>query len=166
MDGSYLYRKYRSFTDAGEQGAMPGPPSRPLTGWKSVSEETYRSIASSIPLVTSGEPRAYFTKSMVFILIYCYYLLTYIGLVYTYLVGHVGHTGDQGAFRALTHGYTHWAYGRLEEMEVNVSHPAYCHVHCKTKPSMRTGLYHVYFLLGREGELATICSATCECAAG
>ena len=47
---------YRSLTDAGKQVAMPGPPSRPLTGWKSVSEETYRSIASSIALVTSGEP--------------------------------------------------------------------------------------------------------------
>ena len=93
-------------------------------------------------------------------------LSAHIGLVYTYLAGHVGHTGGQGAFRALTRGYTHWASGRLEEMEVNVSHPAYCHVRCKTKPSMRTGLYHVYLLLGREGELATICSATCECAAG
>ena len=93
-------------------------------------------------------------------------LSAHIGLVYTYLAGHVGHTGDQGVFRALTRGYTHWASGRLEEMEVNVSHPAYCHVRCKTKPSMRTGLYHMYLLLGREGELATIRSATCECAAG
>ena len=51
-------------------------------------------------------------------------------------------------------------------MEVNTTHPAYCHVRCMMKPSMKAGLYHVYLLLGREGELATICSATCECSAG
>jgi len=33
-------------------------------------------------------------------------------------------------------------------------------------PSMKPGLYHVYILLGREGEVATIHAATCECAAG
>jgi len=27
------------------------------------------------------------------------------GLVYTYLAGHVGRTGDEGAFQALTRGY-------------------------------------------------------------
>lgn len=90
----------------------------------------------------------------------------YIGLVYTYLAGHVGHFGDQGAFRALTRGYTHWASGRLQEMEVNTKHPSYCHVRCTMTPSMRAGVYKVYLLLGREGELATICSATCECSAG
>ena len=31
---------------------------------------------------------------------------------------------------------------------------------------MKAGMYHVYILLGREGDLAKICSATCECAAG
>ena len=74
--------------------------------------------------------------------------------------------GEQGAFRALTRGYTHWASGRLQEMVVNTTHPAYCHLRCIMKPSMKAGLYHVYLLLGREGELATICSATCECSAG
>lgn len=78
----------------------------------------------------------------------------------------MGRSGDQGAFRALTRGYTHWASGRLQEMEVNISHPAYCHVRCMMNPSMKQGVYNVYMLLGREGELATICSATCECTAG
>lgn len=32
--------------------------------------------------------------------------------------------------------------------------------------SMKSGKYHVYLLLGKDGELATICSATCDCAAG
>jgi hypothetical protein len=31
---------------------------------------------------------------------------------------------------------------------------------------MKSEVYHVYVLLGREGELATIEKATCECAAG
>ena len=29
-------------------------------------------------------------------------------------------------------------------MEVNTTHPAYCHVRCVMKPSMKEGLYHVY----------------------
>ena len=33
-------------------------------------------------------------------------------------------------------------------------------------PSVRSGVYHVYILLGREGELVTIERAACECAAG
>ena len=89
-----------------------------------------------------------------------------VGLVYTYLAGHVGRTGDQGAFRALARGYTHWSSGRLEEMDVNTNHPEYCHVRCTMTPSMKSIPYHIYLLLGRDGELATICSATCECAAG
>ena len=86
--------------------------------------------------------------------------------MYTYLAGHAGRVGEQGAFRALTRGYTHWASGRLEEMEVNTNHPEYCHVRCVMKPSMKTGAYHVYGLLKRDGQLATISLATCDCAAG
>ena len=90
-----------------------------------------------------------------------------IGLLYSYLAGHVGRDGDEGAFRALDSGYNQWASGRLEEMEVNTNHPEYCHVHCKMKPSMKSGIYNVYLLLARDGKLATtICEATCECAAG
>ena len=33
-------------------------------------------------------------------------------------------------------------------------------------PSMKSGLYHVMMLLGRDGEMATIETATCQCAAG
>ena len=55
--------------------------------------------------------------------------------------------------------------GRLEEMDINTNHPEYCHVRRTMTPSMKSIPYHVY-LLGRDGELATICSATCECAAG
>ena len=89
-----------------------------------------------------------------------------LGLVYTYLAGHVGRMGEQGAFRALTRGYTHWASGLLQQLEVNTNNPNFCHVRIAMKPSMKDGLYHVYILLARDGDLANICSATCECAAG
>ena len=55
VDGSYLYRKYVPLTEAGEQVSLPGHPSPPLTGWKSVTEGTYQTIAPSIPPVTSGQ---------------------------------------------------------------------------------------------------------------
>lgn len=84
-----------------------------------------------------------------------------VGLVYTYLAGHVGRVGDQGAFRALMRGYTHWASGLLQELEVNTTNPEFCHVRASMKPSMKEGTYCVYLLLEREGELAKICCATC-----
>ena len=45
-------------------------------------------------------------------------------------------------------------------------HPHFCHVRCKMTPSMKSGIYHVYMLLGKKRDLATIEKATCECAAG
>ena len=86
--------------------------------------------------------------------------------MYSYLAGHCGHGGDEGAFRALSRGYIHFASGRIEEIEVNVNHPMYCHVRSILKPSMKSGTYHTYLLLERDCELAIIYSATCECAAG
>lgn len=83
-----------------------------------------------------------------------------------HIFGHVGHVGDEGAFRALTRGYIHWTSGRLEEIQINTNHPQFCHVRCKMKPSMKVGIYNVYILLEREGELASIREATCGCAAG
>ena len=89
-----------------------------------------------------------------------------IGLLYTYLAAGCGRKGTQGAFRALQRGYAHWASGRLDHLEVNYRHPEYCHVRCNMTPSMKTGLYRVYLLLGKEGALATIKKATCQCTAG
>ena len=66
--------------------------------------------------------------------------------MYTYLAGHVGHDGDEGAFRALTRGYQYWASGRIEEIQVNTNHPEFCHVRCTMKPSMKMGHYNVYLL--------------------
>lgn len=89
-----------------------------------------------------------------------------IGLLYTYLATGCERKEKKGAFRALQRGYIHWASGRLDSLEINYRHPDYCHVRCKMTPSMKTGIYHVYLLLGKEGTFATISKATCECAAG
>ena len=95
-----------------------------------------------------------------------YQCLSSTGLVYTYLAGHVGRVSDHGAFRALSRGYNHWASGRVQEIQINTNNPQFCHVKCKMQPSMKVGVYNTYILLGREGEVACIMLATCECAAG
>lgn len=89
-------------------------------------------------------------------------------MVYAYLAEGVGHSAAvDGAFRALSRGYTHWASGRLDKLEVNAKHRKYCHVRSVMKPSMKQGVYRVYLLLElTEGNMASICTATCECAAG
>ena len=91
---------------------------------------------------------------------------SFLGLLYAHLAGNVGKTGEEGAFRALARGYTHWASGRLEQMEVNIQHPEFCHVRCCMRASMKADIYKVYILLGCCGNFATISTATCECAAG
>ena len=78
----------------------------------------------------------------------------------------MGRTGEEGAFRALARGFTHWASGRLEQMEVNIEHPEYCHVRCYMRASMKDDIYKVYILLGSSGNFATVLTATCECGAG
>ena len=86
--------------------------------------------------------------------------------MYSYLAEGVGRYEREGAFRALSRGYTHWASGRMEELEINTCNPSFCHVRCYMKPSMKSGKYRVYVLLGRDSVFATIATATCECAAG
>ena len=54
VDGSYLHRKYKALADAGQEFARPPHPSCPISGWRSVTEDTYHSIAPSITPVTSG----------------------------------------------------------------------------------------------------------------
>ena len=78
-----------------------------------------------------------------------------------------GRDGTQeGTFRALTRGYTHWASGRISQIEVNLENPMYCHVRSTMTPSMKQGNYHLWLLLGRNGDFTTVLSATCECVAG
>ena len=92
----------------------------------------------------------------------------YIGTVYAYLAEGIGRdlTEQGSTFRALTRGYIHWASGRMDQMEINTRHPEFCHVKCCMNPSMKPGVYHVYILLRRDGEVGNVCTATCECAAG
>ena len=88
--------------------------------------------------------------------------------MYVYLASGVGHdtAKEEGTFRALSRGYTHWASGRVTHIEVNLENPVYCHVRSTMTPSMKQGKYHLWLLLGRNGDFATVLSATCECVAG
>ena len=86
--------------------------------------------------------------------------------MYTYLACGTDHSPMKGAFRALTRGFNHWASGRLHQVQVNSLHPQFCHVRATCTPSMKPGNYHVYLLLARDGAVATVHTATCECAAG
>ena len=86
--------------------------------------------------------------------------------MYTYLAGHVGRSGNEGAFRALERGYNHWTSGRIQEILINTNCPPFCYVKCKTNPSMKSGTYVVYILLKGDGGIASIASAMCDCAAG
>ena len=86
--------------------------------------------------------------------------------MYTYLGCGTGGSQTEGAFRALTRGFNHWASGWLSQIQVNSSHPEFCHVCATCVPSMKQGTYHVYLLLARDGAVGIICTATWECAAG
>ena len=59
-----------------------------------------------------------------------------------------------------------WASGRLDEINVNIKNPMFCHVRASIKPSMKAGAYRVYLLLQSDEGLASIISATCQCAVG
>ena len=69
------------------------------------------------------------------------------GTLYTYLACGVGCPERQGAFRAWTRGYNHWAFGRLDQLQVNAAQPCYCHTRGTTTPSTKPGSYHVDLLL-------------------
>ena len=88
--------------------------------------------------------------------------------MYVYLASGPGRdVGKQeGTFRALTRGYTHWASGRISQIDVNLENPMYCHVRSTMTRLMKQGNYHVWLLLVRNGDFTTVLSATCECVAG
>ena len=91
---------------------------------------------------------------------YGHNLYMHAGTVYTYPSLGVGRSVTEGAFRALTHGYTHWVSGRMDYMEVNTHNPKFCHIR---SPSMKPGLY---ILLQKKNEITSVEVATCECATG
>ena len=79
-----------------------------------MTEDTYRSIAPSIPPVTSGMLHAGLQHGYIAMKSDSIYYTIQAWCTRTYLAGLVRSTDDQGAFEALAHGYTHWASGRLE----------------------------------------------------
>ena len=122
VDGSYIYRKYKSLTESGVQVELPlNPPSTSL--WL----ESCKTKQFSVNCFIHSSSYLRFAKlSMISSNVQVVSIST--GLLYTYLAGHVGRNGSEGAFRALSCGYMHWASGRLEELKVNSNHPEYCHI--------------------------------------
>ena len=53
FDGSNLYRKQQTITQSGIAVA-PLPPPSPLSGWEIVTDDNVQTMASKIPVVTSG----------------------------------------------------------------------------------------------------------------
>ena len=112
-------------------------------GFHSLYVLLLQSLDGSLLLVaTVQRPASQYLLSLQVNLL-CYFLYSVphmvfflLGLVYTYLAGHVGRMGEQGAFRALTRGYTHWTSGLLQQLEVNTNNPNFCHVRVAMKPSM------------------------------
>ncbi len=59
IDGSYLYKKYKSMTDAGNDVNPLGPPPQPAQGWARVllsntDEESLSTLVTSLRSVTAG----------------------------------------------------------------------------------------------------------------
>ena len=49
--------------------------------------------------------------------------------------------------------YAQCVYGWPDPLEVNYQHLKYCHVQWTTTPSIRGGLYRIYLLIGKRGDL-------------
>ena len=91
-----------------------------------------------IPKVTTGEVVLLFVLKLLDKLLYNFFTVFNKGMVFSYLFG-VSRTGDEGAFRALSRGYTHWAFGCLNVVEINTCNPQYYHIRSNLRPSMKTG---------------------------
>ena len=72
--------------------------------------------------------------------------------MYVYVASGAGRdVGKQeGTFRALMRGYTHWASGRISQIEVNLENPMYCHVRSTMTPSMKQGNLSCMAVAGKE----------------
>jgi len=55
VDGLYMYKKYQQITESGNSDVQLAQPDPPPSGWKVVDETTYKEVASTIPVVTSGQ---------------------------------------------------------------------------------------------------------------
>ena len=54
VDGLYLYKKQQRLISSGIDVAPLKPPPPPLSGWESVTEASFKTLATSIPRVTPG----------------------------------------------------------------------------------------------------------------
>ena len=54
IDGSFVYKKYRSLVRDGKHVLTPSVPSCPLSGWRAVNKDSYQRVGPTIPFVTSG----------------------------------------------------------------------------------------------------------------
>ena len=55
VDGSYLYKKHKTLTDAGHRPAPLNPLVPPPSGWVTISSENYLQVAPDLPTVTAGQ---------------------------------------------------------------------------------------------------------------
>ena len=90
-------------------------PTFPPLGWTPVTKENQNNVKMLLPLM-------------------------YPTTLYEYLAEGVGNVSGKGAFRALTRGYTHWASGRLNKLEINTCNPTLCFVRCQMRPINETWL--------------------------
>ena len=142
VDGSYFYRKREKLEASGVTCAPLPLPTFPPLGWTLITDSNQRNVKPVMPVV-------------------------YPTTLYEYLAEGVGNVSGKGAFRALTRGYTHWASGRINKLEVNTCNPTLCFVRCQMRPSMKTGFYTVKLILRKSNNnVAVIAQAICQCAAG
>ena len=135
VDESYLHKKRLRLEESGlVMAPMLPPKSAPLSGWEVVTEANIETIAQKLPYVTFG-------------------------MINSYLDIHTGREHGEGTFRALSRGYTHWASGHVERIEVKCNNSLYCHVQSVMKPSMRQGSYRIWIVLKCTGQFATVSHA-------
>ena len=118
------------------------PTSPPVSGWETTSESNVAHISQKMPCITNG-------------------------LVYIRLSQQASNDNGESTFGASTRGYTHWKFGRIHTISINIKHPIYCHIQSTMKPSMKPCSYQVWIMLQHDDlGYATVKCATCQCAAG
>lgn len=71
-------------------------------------------------------------------------------VLYTYLAVGVGNSEGKKAFRALKHGYIHYASNRIYKIELQNRHSSYAFLRMSTNPSIKPGLYKVSMVLQKD----------------
>ena len=126
-------------------------PPPPITNWEPVAGENVCSLSQGVPQVTSGKPD--FTLQIYVHVHVCDLLFLPLKewCTTTLNSGALSRSKGEGAFRALSHGYTRWASGHMSVIEINTCNPQYCYMYVRStsKPPMKLGSYQVYLLLAR-----------------